>query len=66
LSKALLEYQSVVTPIRMIPDDVLSEIFLAQVVDSPDYMFNKAPAPVVLAGVCRRWRSVCLATPRIW
>ncbi|KZP05130.1 hypothetical protein FIBSPDRAFT_940647 [Athelia psychrophila] len=55
LDKALLEYQSVVTPIRMIPDDVLREIFTAV----PFWPFH-------LAGVCRRWRAVAISTPRLW
>ncbi|KZP14039.1 hypothetical protein FIBSPDRAFT_117776 [Athelia psychrophila] len=55
LDKALLEYQSVVTPIRMIPDDVLREIFTA----IPFWPFR-------LTGVCRRWRAVAISTPRLW
>ncbi|KZP19264.1 hypothetical protein FIBSPDRAFT_568009 [Athelia psychrophila] len=63
LEEALLEYQSVVTPIRMIPDDVLSEIFVAQGADRLAY---SSKSPLVLAGVCRRWRSVCLSMPCLW
>jgi hypothetical protein len=46
-------------PIRRIPADVLSLLFIQACQD--DWK-----APLVLGAVCRRWRNVLIDTPRAW
>jgi len=70
-----LAYQKRIThPLRRMPDDILSEIFLAcidedvghtWVVDDED-SFDLRQAPWVLVQVSRRWREVGLSYPRLW
>ncbi|KZV92871.1 hypothetical protein EXIGLDRAFT_717839 [Exidia glandulosa HHB12029] len=50
-------------PIRRLPDEILSMIFLADVgcLEGP-----RCDHPFVVAAVCRRWRAVALCTPSLW
>ncbi|KAK0479517.1 hypothetical protein IW261DRAFT_1365103 [Armillaria novae-zelandiae] len=60
--------QTIVSPIRRIPEDIICEIFLAcwetegEIKDSLNGKF----APFVLSKVCREWRSIALSTSRLW
>lgn len=70
-----LAYQKRIThPLRRMPDDILTEIFLAcidedvghtWVVENED-SFDLRQAPWVLVQVCKRWREVTLSYPRLW
>lgn len=69
----LEEHRAVAAPIRMLPDDVLDEIFMACVEDAFNSTHASKPhsyihqlAALALSGVCKRWRVVALSTPRIW
>ncbi|KAJ6471291.1 hypothetical protein C8R47DRAFT_1147701 [Mycena vitilis] len=56
--------------VRSIPAEILSEIFIAcrdKSLDTPDYeTTNPYCAPMVLTHVCSRWRIVALHTPWLW
>ncbi|KAK0491780.1 hypothetical protein EDD18DRAFT_1109526 [Armillaria luteobubalina] len=60
--------QSIISPIRRIPEDIIREIFLAcwetegEIKDSLKGKFT----PFVLSKVCREWRSIALSTSRLW
>ncbi|SJL02868.1 uncharacterized protein ARMOST_06208 [Armillaria ostoyae] len=60
--------QTIVSPIRRIPEDIVREIFLAcwetegEIKDSLNGKF----APFVLSKVCREWRTIALSTSRLW
>lgn len=72
--------QSITSPIRRIPDDVLREIFL-HFYTTDDWVYRQgipiflprkyAPPPIAglctrLLSICRRWRFIISTTPRIW
>jgi len=73
--EALLTYSNthiaLVAPIRRLPPEILSEIFIhcmspnsfdCKLYDSR----NLDKAPLLLGQVCSRWRSISLSTPRLW
>lgn len=61
-----------IAPIRCLPPEILSEIFLHCIqphsFDSPYYSPNARldRAPWLITHVCSRWRSIALSTPRLW
>ncbi|KAJ7144147.1 hypothetical protein C8R44DRAFT_759539 [Mycena epipterygia] len=63
-------YSSLLSPIRLLPPDVLGDIFL--VPDIHDHLATGHRSRTVdgytphVASVCRYWRSVALETPRFW
>jgi hypothetical protein len=61
-------HTALVAPIRRLPPEVLSEIFLRYKDENnvlhPLNRLNKAP--LLLGGVCSRWRTIALSTPRLW
>jgi hypothetical protein len=66
-------HMALVAPIKRLPPEVLSEIFLHCIdTDSSDLHNERdlAPrldkAPLLLGSVCSRWRSISLSTPRLW
>jgi len=65
LEGLLNEYRSLTAPIRRIPPEMLSEIFLRCLVDGSDIL-NVGEAPLLLSFVCSRWRTVTISTPRLW
>ncbi|RDB25980.1 hypothetical protein Hypma_006727 [Hypsizygus marmoreus] len=54
------------SPIRRLPPEVLSEIFLR--CQSEEDFIHPAPSkfPHLFSSVCSAWRSVALTTPRLW
>ena len=65
LQRSLDEHRSIAAPIRRIPQEILSEIFLHCLMDSSN-SFNVTIAPLLLTFVCSRWRTVAIFTPRLW
>jgi hypothetical protein len=59
LATSLRERKEWIAPIKMLPSDLLSNIFI---ISSNERNF----APVRIAAVCHRWREVVLATPLAW
>ncbi|TDL20650.1 hypothetical protein BD410DRAFT_899377, partial [Rickenella mellea] len=53
------------SPIDKLPDDVLSQIFLA-CLDPPLSRPNIRKAPVILGRICRSWRRLALDMPLLW
>ncbi|KAF5324003.1 hypothetical protein D9611_008267 [Ephemerocybe angulata] len=76
------KHEAVLQPIRRVPDNVLSEIFLACLPcegegweieaedwpeERPEAVIGRRRRPSVdLSHVCRLWRRVALGTPRLW
>ncbi|KAJ7504781.1 hypothetical protein B0H11DRAFT_1980761 [Mycena galericulata] len=56
--------------IRIIPAEILSEIFLICRDQNLEYHYysvvEKTDAPLVLTLVSSRWRAICLSDPRLW
>lgn len=59
----LRDHQSIIAPIRRVPDDILVEIFLV-FMNTGSYNFG--PDPITLTGVCGRWRTLAQATTCLW
>lgn len=54
------------SPLRVIPDQVLQEIFQYCLPDTPYIVPDAHSAPLVLTHVCRRWRAVVQVTSELW
>ncbi|KDQ23202.1 hypothetical protein PLEOSDRAFT_1086598 [Pleurotus ostreatus PC15] len=50
----------------ILPPEVLSKIFLAAKDGIPGYGVLKEASWLNVAGVCQEWRSIALASPRMW
>ncbi|KLO11219.1 hypothetical protein SCHPADRAFT_482972 [Schizopora paradoxa] len=53
------------------PTEIISHIFFLCTVesvesDSIDLAYRTTTQPILLSHVCRRWRAISLATPRLW
>src|SRR5882672_9516402 len=57
---------ALVAPIRRLPPEVLSEIFLHYNDENNISDLQLNTAPLLLGGVCSRWRTIALSTPRLW
>jgi hypothetical protein len=65
LEGSLKEHRSVVAPIRRIPLEVLSEIFLF-CADSNSKCFDVTQAPMQLSFVCNKWRRLVISMSQLW
>jgi hypothetical protein len=59
-------HTALVAPIRRLPPEVLSEIFLCCKDENNISHPRLNKVPLLLGGVCGRWRTVALSTPRLW
>ncbi|KAF8871383.1 hypothetical protein CPB84DRAFT_1646958, partial [Gymnopilus junonius] len=66
LKAAYSKYQTITSFFRRIPDDVLYEIFYQCLPSHRNPLLTASEAPVLLTRVCRCWRAVALASPRLW
>ncbi|KAK7060126.1 hypothetical protein VNI00_000890 [Paramarasmius palmivorus] len=75
LSAAVETYKIILNPVRILPDDVLREIFeicsapvedmMARVISFTNSLDPRKP-PWTLGQVCRRWRSVTACSSSLW
>ncbi|KAJ7685642.1 hypothetical protein DFH06DRAFT_48335 [Mycena polygramma] len=49
-----------------VPTEILAEIFVHCLPGDDFVSPDLATAPLVLCGICRRWREVAISTPRLW
>ncbi|KIK80419.1 hypothetical protein PAXRUDRAFT_238530 [Paxillus rubicundulus Ve08.2h10] len=54
------------SPLRILPDELLQEIFKRCLPDTHYVVPNIRSAPLVLTQVCRRWRVVAQGTSELW
>ncbi|KIM76269.1 hypothetical protein PILCRDRAFT_77908 [Piloderma croceum F 1598] len=59
-------HTALVALIRHLPPEVLSEIFLHYNNENNISDFQLNTVPLLLGGVCSRWRAIALSTPRLW
>jgi hypothetical protein len=52
--------------VRTLPHDILSEIFIAGLSGRPEVVFMRRSWPYVVSQVCSRWRKIACATPALW
>lgn len=61
-----VRHKALVVPMHRLPPEILSEIFQQSIRTSEFDRYEIDKMPLRLAGVCGRWRSVTLSTPRLW
>jgi hypothetical protein len=64
------EHSALLSPIRRVPNDILSLIFLASLPRNSHFQkltkLSGIHPALVLSHVCRRWRHMSLSTPSLW
>ncbi|KAL1739955.1 hypothetical protein HDZ31DRAFT_22192, partial [Schizophyllum fasciatum] len=56
--------RAVLAPVRRLPTEMLAEIFVAVAAD--DISFQNVHSCHSIVQTCSTWRTVALATPRLW
>nr|GAT56694.1 predicted protein [Mycena chlorophos] len=59
-------HEALLSPMRRIPNDVLGLIFLHTLPERRNTALDASEGPLLLMRVCRYWRDLTLATPRLW
>ncbi|KIK67566.1 hypothetical protein GYMLUDRAFT_877971 [Collybiopsis luxurians FD-317 M1] len=59
-------HQALLSPMRGLPAEILSEIFLHCLPLDRNPVRSMREPPLLFTRVCRRWRDVALNTPRLW
>ncbi|KAK1229783.1 hypothetical protein PQX77_007131 [Marasmius sp. AFHP31] len=60
------QHKALVSPIRRLPPDLLSEIFFHCLPTGHLPVRSVTEAPLLLTVICRGWRDVALGHPRLW
>ena len=64
--------EGILHPLRRLPPEILLQIFHECVAEEVENLRNQLPSstviqsPMVLAGVCTKWRRIVLRNPRLW
>nr|GAT47129.1 predicted protein [Mycena chlorophos] len=66
LFKNIFAHQSLLSPIRRLPSDVLVEIFSACLPTKHYPLIHPSQPPLLFGRVCRYWRELSRATPLLW
>ncbi|KAJ6508592.1 hypothetical protein C8R45DRAFT_1208234 [Mycena sanguinolenta] len=59
-------HKALISPMRLIPQDILLEIFFACLPSEHNAIIDPTEAPLLLGRVSRHWRSVAYSTPMLW
>ncbi|KAJ4471456.1 hypothetical protein J3R30DRAFT_3299633, partial [Lentinula aciculospora] len=60
-------HKALMSPVRQLPSETLSEIFKWCLPFDPPYAVrNIYQAPLILTTICRSWRLTAINTPRLW
>ncbi|KAJ6488350.1 hypothetical protein DFH09DRAFT_1209875 [Mycena vulgaris] len=60
------EIAALISPVRRLPIDIIQEIFAACMPTHRNCVMSAREAPVLLGRICGSWRTLSLATPRLW
>ncbi|KAF7314686.1 Hexose carrier protein [Mycena kentingensis (nom. inval.)] len=66
LNEEIAAHQSLLAPIRRIPQHALEENFLACLPTAHNTLIDPTEAPLLLGRVCRYWRELAHSTPLLW
>lgn len=66
LRKQMNACKAVISPIRLIPTELLAEIFVLMPDPFPYYRPRSDSAPLLLCQVCSVWRNVAIGLPALW
>ncbi|KAJ3500478.1 hypothetical protein NLJ89_g9776 [Agrocybe chaxingu] len=64
--QSITKHETILSPIRRVPADVLGEIFGHCLPTHRNPLFLSSEAPILPSHVCRSWRAVALSTPSLW
>ncbi|KAK7040515.1 hypothetical protein R3P38DRAFT_2694046, partial [Favolaschia claudopus] len=59
-------HKALVSPMRLAPDDILREIFIACLPSATNALMDPKEAPLLFGRICRHWRDIALSTPMLW
>ncbi|KAK7048682.1 hypothetical protein R3P38DRAFT_2870878, partial [Favolaschia claudopus] len=66
LKQPIDAHRALISPIRLLPLDILAEIFLACLPSKREALIDESKAPLLLGRICRHWRAVAYSTPTLW
>nr|GAT47121.1 predicted protein [Mycena chlorophos] len=66
LHRDIVAHESLLSPIRRLSPDILSEIFLACLPRTHNPIIHPSHAPLLFGRVCRYWRELSRSTPMLW
>ncbi|KAF7300347.1 hypothetical protein HMN09_00918000 [Mycena chlorophos] len=66
LQAAIKAHEALISPMRRVPDDILSVIFLHTLPTTRETALSRDEGPLLLMQVCQYWRALTLAVPRLW
>ncbi|KAJ3502616.1 hypothetical protein NLJ89_g8805 [Agrocybe chaxingu] len=64
--QSITKYETILSPIRRVPADILGEIFGHCLPTHRNPLFLSSEAPILPSHVCRSWRAAALSTPSLW
>ncbi|CAK5270690.1 unnamed protein product [Mycena citricolor] len=59
-------HRGLASPLRRLPTELLETLFIACLPEKHNALLAMTECPLLLTHVCRRWRTVALALPRLW
>ncbi|KAJ7592815.1 hypothetical protein C8J56DRAFT_1161846 [Mycena floridula] len=66
LQANVVAYKAVLAPIRLLPEDMLREIFINCLPSNKPAAIAITDAPLLLGRICRSWRDLALSTSELW
>ncbi|KAF7348316.1 hypothetical protein MSAN_01785400 [Mycena sanguinolenta] len=66
LQKPIDAHTALISPMRLVPQDVLLEIFFACLPTKHNALIDQNEAPLLLGRISRHWRSVAYSAPMLW
>ncbi|KAJ7066305.1 hypothetical protein C8F01DRAFT_1122875 [Mycena amicta] len=66
LQGMITSHETLVAPMRRVPDDVLRVIFVHTLPERRNTALDSGEGPLLLSRVCKYWRELALTTPRLW
>ncbi|KAF8883744.1 hypothetical protein CPB84DRAFT_1734543 [Gymnopilus junonius] len=62
----ILQYHHLLSPLGLLPNDILAIIFGYCLPDSRCATFNTNEPPILLSLICRHWQLVAYNSPELW
>ncbi|KAJ6559950.1 hypothetical protein B0H19DRAFT_1027685 [Mycena capillaripes] len=66
LQRFIDAHHALLSPVRRLPEDVVRAIFMACLGSDRNPAISGQEAPLLWCQICRSWRTIALATPRLW
>ncbi|KAJ7055370.1 hypothetical protein C8F01DRAFT_1373895 [Mycena amicta] len=66
LKKFINAHRALVSPMRRMPPEIVQNIFVATLPNGRNCAISKKEGPLLLGRVCKSWRAISQATPRLW